>query len=224
MSHTGDTTSSSALSVPWAQWVPIRPLRPRHKGRIQAHLLSLTEDDRYLRFGYHATDEQVLRYVQGLRFGHDQLLGVFNRRLQLIAVAHLAFSTQVQAFHQAEFGVSVMPHARGRGYGARLFARAMVHARNHGVTHLVVHALSENAPMLKIAHRAGATIERHGSESEALLRLPPPDFDSHVSELLQGQAAVMDYHVKSRMHGWLGLRRWWRWWLLWWRDKTGSGH
>jgi RimJ/RimL family protein N-acetyltransferase len=153
--------------------------------------LSLTEDDRYLRFGYHATDEQVLRYVQGLRFGHDQLLGVFNRRLQLIAVAHLAFSTQVQAFHQAEFGVSVMPHARGRGYGARLFARAMVHARNHGVTHLVVHALSENAPMLKIAHRAGATIERHGSESEALLRLPPPDFDSHVSELLQGQAVPL---------------------------------
>ena len=205
----------------WSRWVPIRPLRPRHRARIQSHRLSLSEDDRYLRFGHHVSDEQLARYVQGLRFGHDQLLGVFNRRLQLIAVAHLAFSTQARAVHQAEFGVSVMPHARGRGYGARLFARAMVHARNHGVTHLVVHALSENAPMLKIAHRAGAIIERHGSESEALLRLPPADFDSHMSELWQDQAAVMDYHVKSRMRGWWGVRRLWRWLLLWWRDKRG---
>ena len=205
----------------WSRWVPIRPLRPRHRARIQSHLLALSEDDRYLRFGHHVSDEQLARYVQGLRFGHDQLLGVFNRRLQLIAVAHLAFSTQARAVHQAEFGVSVMPHARGRGYGARLFARAMVHARNHGVTHLVVHALSENAPMLKIAHRAGAIIERHGSESEALLRLPPADFDSHMSELWQDQAAVMDYHVKSRLRGWWGVRRLWRWLLLWWRDKRG---
>jgi RimJ/RimL family protein N-acetyltransferase len=216
---TSSSPDHSAASA-WAKWVPIRELRPRHSARIQSHLLSLSDDDRYLRFGYPATDEQIDRYVQGLRFGHDQLLGVFNRRLQLIAVAHLAFSTQVQAFHQAEFGVSVMPHARNRGYGARLFARAIVDARNQGVTHLVVHALTENLPMLKIAQRAGATIERHGSESEALLRLPPADFDSHVSELFQEQAALVDYHFKSRVHGWLGLRRLWRWWLLWRRDKN----
>jgi len=148
-SNLGSSRDPAAASA-WAKWVPIRTLRPRHKGRIQSHLLSLSEDDRYLRCGYHATDEQVVRYVQGLLFGHDQLLGVFNRRLQLIAVAHLAFSTQVQAFHQAEFGVSVMPHARGRGYGGRLFARAMVHARNHGVTHWVVHALSENGDVPRL--------------------------------------------------------------------------
>ena len=219
---TAPTSSSPHLTAAsaWASWVPIRELRPRHRARIQSHLLSLSDDDRYLRFGYTATDEQIERYVEGLRFGHDQLLGVFNRRLQLIAMAHLAFSTQVQAFHQAEFGVSVMPHARSRGYGARLFARSIVYARNHGVTHLVVHALTENAPMLKIVQRAGATIERHGSESEALLRLPPADFDSHVSELFQEQAALVDYHFKSRVYGWLGLRRLWRWWLLWRRDKN----
>jgi RimJ/RimL family protein N-acetyltransferase len=172
-----------------------------------AHLLALGEDDRYMRFGHHASDEQIEHYVKSLRFGHDQLLGIFDRRLQLIAVAHLALSTHMQDFETAEFGVSVLRHARGRGYGGRLFARSMVYARNSGITHLVVHSLSENAPMIRIAQRAGAQIERHGSESEALLRLPPPDFDSHLSEMLQDRAAVVDYHVKSRLKGWASFKQ-----------------
>lgn len=212
----------SHRAVSWARWVPIRHLGPKHLARMQAHLLALPEQDRYLRFGYLPTDEQISRYVHRLKWGDDVVLGVFNRRLRLIALAHLAFSTRPGALHQAEFGVSVAPSARGRGYGSRLFARAMVHARNHGITHLVVHALSENAPMLKIASRAGATIERYGNESQALLKLAPADFDSQVSEMLQDRAAVVDYHVKSRMHGWMGLRRLWRCCALWWGSKNGS--
>ena len=62
--------------------------------------------------------------------------------------------------------------ARGRGYGSRLFERAVIHARNEGVDMLFIHALSENTAMLKIARNAGAMLERAGSETEAYLRLP----------------------------------------------------
>ena len=72
----------------------------------------------------------------------------------------------------AEFGVSVIPQARGRGYGAHLFEHAALHARNRGCERLFIHALSENAAMLKIARNAGATVERDGSAGEAWLRLP----------------------------------------------------
>ena len=190
-----------------SRWVPIRSLKQRHQAKILVHLLALSEEDRYLRFGHHACDEQIKHYVQSLRFGHDLLLGIFNRRLQLIAVAHLALSTHMQDFETAEFGVSVLHHARGRGYGGRLFDRSMVYARNNGITHLIVHSLSENAPMIRIAQRAGAQIERHGSESEALLRLPPPNFDSHMSEMLQDRVAVVDYHLKSRLKGWASFKQ-----------------
>ena len=161
--------------------------------------MALTESDRYLRFGYAATDAQLSKYVDLLDFEQDEVFGIFNRRLELIAMAHLAHSAASQ--HPAhpsmsEFGVSVLARVRGRGLGARLFEHAMLHARNRGVQTLFIHALSENVAMLKIARKAGATVERSGSESEAWLRLPPDTLASHVDELVERQAAELDYRLK----------------------------
>ena len=64
---------------------------PRHRERILAHLLALDERSRYLRFGYAANDGHIARYVDTLDFEHDEVFGIFNRRLELIAMAHLAY-------------------------------------------------------------------------------------------------------------------------------------
>lgn len=178
--------------------VPIRSLGPAHRGRIAAHLKALDADDRYLRFGYPATDEQIDRYVEGLDFERDDIFGIYNRKLELIAMAHLAYSADHHRTSCAEFGVSVLRKARGRGYGQRLFERAVMHARNEGVQTLFIHALSENHAMLRIASKAGATMERAGSETDAYLRLPPATFDSRVAELLEEQVAQTDYRLKRQ--------------------------
>jgi len=178
--------------------VPIRSIGPAQRVRIAAHLMALEPQDRYLRFGYAANDEQIHRYVDQLNFDRDELFGIFNRKLELIAMAHLAFSADPKCLSCAEFGVSVARSARGRGYGSRLFERAVMHARNEGVNLLFIHALSENTAMLKIARHAGAVIERDGSESEAHLRLPPADFDSRVTELFNEHVALTDYHLKAQ--------------------------
>ncbi len=176
--------------------VPIRSIGPSHGERIAAHLLSLSPSDRYLRFGYAANDEQVQRYVTGLNFERDDIFGIYNRKLELIAMAHLAFSTDAKLSSCAEFGVSVLASARGRGYGSRLFDRAVIHARNEGVDMMFIHALSENTAMLNIARKGGATIERDGSESEAYLKLPPADLDSRMTEMVEEQIAQTDYRLK----------------------------
>jgi GNAT superfamily N-acetyltransferase len=188
--HTGGVPRAAGVMV------PIRSIGPSHGPRIAAHLLALTPQDRYLRFGYAANDEQIQRYVDGLDFERDEIFGIYNRRLQLIAMAHLAFSTDPELKSCAEFGVSVLAHARGRGYGARLFDRAMIHARNEGVEMMFIHALSENTVMLSIARKAGATIARDGAESEAYLTLAPANLDSRMSELFQEQMAQTDYRLK----------------------------
>ena len=174
-------------------WVPVRALAERHRQRILAHLLSLGEQDRYLRFGHPASDGQIARYVDLIDFDRDEVYGIFNRRLQLIAQAHLA---TLPGGRQAEFGVSVLPKARGRGYGSRLFDRALLHARNHGVDTLVVHALTENVPMLRIVRGAGALIERAGGEATAQLRVPANDLRSQLDELVASGAAELDYRLK----------------------------
>lgn len=176
--------------------VPIRSLGPGHRDRIAAHLLALDEQDRFLRFGYAANDEQIRRYVEQLDFDRDEIFGIYNRKLELIAVAHLAFMQDADAPACAEFGVSVTGRSRGRGYGSRLFERAVMHARNEGVELLFIHALSENVAMLKIARKAGARLERAGSETDAYLRLPPATLDSRVSELVEEQLAKTDYRLK----------------------------
>ena len=184
--------------------VPIRSLGSGHLGRIAAHLHALEEQDRYLRFGYAANDEQIQRYVDQLDFDRDDIFGIFNRRLELIAMAHLAFIPNEPGTPPgAEFGVSVLKQARGRGYGTRLFDRAVMHARNEGVELMFIHALSENTAMIKIARNAGATLERAGSETEAYLRLPPATLDSRVSELVEEQVAQADYRLKQQAKNFL---------------------
>jgi GNAT superfamily N-acetyltransferase len=197
--HSPQATPVSAVVV------PIRSLGPAHRSKILTHLLALDAQDRYLRFGYAATDQQIERYATQLTFERDDLFGIFNRRLELVAMAHLAFMVDPKRQCMAEFGVSVARLARGRGYGRRLFERAVMHARNEGVDQLIIHALSENTAMLKIARGAGALIERDGSESEAHLRLPPADFDSRVTELLNEQVALTDYHLKVHAKLWRGV-------------------
>lgn len=189
-------------------WIPIRALAPRHKPRILAHLLALSANDRYLRFGYPATDEHIQRYVDGLNFTRDEIFGVFNRRLRLVAMAHLAFSVDPKWSTCAEFGVSVSESQRGRGLGGKLFDRAVVHARNEGVHMFFIHALSENVAMLKIARNGGAKVQRDGSESEAYLMLPQATLDSQVTGLLQEHMAELDYQLKlqaQQFRQWLGL-------------------
>lgn len=197
MSETQEVSNRSLVVV------PIRSIGPSHRDRIATHLKALDEDDRYLRFGYMATDEQIDRYVTGLDFERDEIFGIYNRKLELIAMAHLALSEDAGHRACAEFGVSVLKKARGRGYGSRLFDRAVMHARNEGVDMLFIHALSENTAMIRIARNGGATLERAGSETEAFLRLPPATFDTRLTEMVEEQFARTDYQLKQQAKGFL---------------------
>jgi ribosomal protein S18 acetylase RimI-like enzyme len=197
------TPAGQPPARPGRAWVPIRSLSPRHRMRIADHLVALDQRSRYLRFGYVASDAQIRRYVDTLDFDHDEVFGIFNRRLELIALAHLAHrdADPLRGREAAsEFGVSVLPQARRRGFGRRLFEHAMLHARNRHVQTMFIHALSENTAMLKLARSAGATIERDGSESEAWLKLPPDSLASHLDQLLVDGAAEIDYRMKWQSH------------------------
>ncbi|WP_293998155.1 GNAT family N-acetyltransferase [Sphaerotilus sp.] len=197
------TVTNHSRAPSRAGWVPIRPLGQAHRTQILQHLLGLGDQDRYLRFGYAANDERIRAYAASLDFSHDDVFGIFNRRLQLVAITHLAYSQLASANHgvsrMAEFAVSVDHRARGRGYGGRLFGYAVRHARNRGVDRLFIHALSENTAMLRIARKAGADMQRDGSESEAWLQLPPDSLASQMEELFANHAADLNYVAKGQL-------------------------
>ena len=162
--------------------VPIRALGAQHRERVANHLLALTERDRYLRFGYSASDEQVRRYAELLDFERDEVFGIFNRRLQLIAMAHVAYAQSEDTQSCAEFGVSVLASARGRGYGGLLFDRAM----------------TENTAMMKRVLNAAAVIHQDGTESKAYLQVPPAGLDTRMSKIVAEHFGEVDYQLKKQ--------------------------
>ncbi len=181
---------ASDAMKPGLSWIPVRSLAPRHRPRIAAHLLALPAHDRYLRFGHATLDTQIGRYVDLIEFERDEVFGIFNRRLELVAMAHLAYLPHSAALPAAaEFGVSVAPAMRRRGFGARLFEHALLHARNRHIDTVVIHALSENTAMLHIVRAAGATIEHDGPELEARLRLPADDGPARLDALVEQPAS-----------------------------------
>jgi RimJ/RimL family protein N-acetyltransferase len=198
----GEQASKSSSRASHHGLVPIRALTSRHRRRIAEHIIALPQNDRYLRFGYHATDEQVQKYVDGLNFKRDEIYGIFNRRLQLIAMAHLALASDPKNPNCAEFGVSVSADARGKGLGTALFERAILHARAEHIDMIFIHALSENDAMLKIARKAGAVVESYGGEVEAHLRLPAQDLgdriETAVRDAVEDSIGEVDFRLKLR--------------------------
>ncbi len=190
------------------RWVPIRTLGDRHRPRVEQHLLQLDAADRARRFGHAASDDLIRRYTAQLDFQRDQIFGVFDSRLQVTGLGHLAFGAGTDTHtdtDSAEFGLSVSASARGQGVGSELFAHAVVHARNRGVSCLHIHLAHDNAAMLAILRRAGAQIEFDGGDGLARLRLPADTLGSQLHELLGHHAAEFDYrvkhHVRQLQHG-----------------------
>ncbi|MFD2365298.1 GNAT family N-acetyltransferase [Pseudoduganella sp. GCM10020061] len=187
--------------------VLVKELGERDRHRVRKHFLALDEADRLLRFGNKLGDQQIIDYVDRLDFKRDTLYGVYNRTFRLDAVAHLAFApkTAVPGHFDtekemiAEFGVSVLKHARGMGLGSALFERAAIHCRNNDVDTLYMHYLTRNKAIMHIAQKAGMQVERDFSESEAYLKILPPSPGSVLQEALQEQFATIDYTLKAQV-------------------------
>jgi GNAT superfamily N-acetyltransferase len=182
------------------RWAPIRTLGARHAPRVLAHLLALSPQDRQLRFGHLVSDEGIRHYAEQLDYERDQVMGVFNRGLKLVALVHLAFGAAGRVpGGAAEFGISVLPRQRGQGLGALMFEHAVTCARNRGIGTLLIHLARDNAPMLAIVRRAGAEVSFDGSDVLAQLPLPTDTLGSHIQELLEHQAAELDYRLKLQV-------------------------
>ncbi len=195
---------SSPLDLARALATPIKELGESERPLYLAHLVSLGEQDRYLRFGSPLSDSSIERYVAQINFATDTLFGVFDDTLDLAAAGHFApipdraeDGEPVQ--RAAEFGLSVGANARGKGLGTALFLRAAAHARNLGIGMLFMHCLSENRAMMRIARKAGMDIQQAHGEADAYLTLKPGDIASAIEEGVQRQIALFDFAVKRQL-------------------------
>ena len=169
----------------------IAQLGPHHRVRVLQHLDALSPHDLWLRFGYVVTDEAVRRYVRNLHFTRDALFGIFDDDAKLLALGHLGFDKSATA-RTAEFGISVIPEMRRRGFGLRLLKRAAAHARNRGATHLMMTYVPENDALRRLAQRAEMQLVQDQDEPRAYLKLELPTAASLMDETFSEMLAAID--------------------------------
>ena len=156
---------------------------------LRAHFLALGSEDRRLRFGFHARDTTIERYVKDIDFTRDAVFGVRSEGdgRQFDGITHVAIEK-----NHAEIGVSVLARARGQGIGSALVSRAAVHACNHGIEVLYMQCLSENCAIMRIARTLGMKVVTVGSDSEARMTLPATKSAGIAAETAAAQIALCD--------------------------------
>jgi RimJ/RimL family protein N-acetyltransferase len=170
---------TSALSRNVLDWVALMErLGEDDRDGFAAHLRSLDESDRRLRFGVAVDDEFIERYVHRIDFRKDIVFGVRSGPGEWIGVGHLVVQGRT-----SELGLSVLSPARGRGLGGAILRFAAVRAARAAASRLYMHFLTSNRAILAIARRAGMAIESESGEADAHLVVPPiPEF---VRQLIQ---------------------------------------
>ena len=151
--------------------LPIRVLDAADAARIEDHLLRLAPADRSLRFAAGlVTDETVRRYVAGIRFGTDAVLGLLDDDRAVVAFAHgCVYSVGKRA--RVEVAFSVDAERRGRGHGTALMAEARRFAESIGAHSVVGMCLARNLPMRHIFAEAGMVLTREDDEVHAACTL-----------------------------------------------------
>ncbi len=199
----------STLALPPADHAPRRPVALQRlaavdREAITQHLIALPDGDRHLRFGAALSAGAIEAYVSHIAFARDAVFGVRDTGLRLVATAHVAFAAD-----SAELGLSVLPASRRQGVGGALLLRAAAHARSRGRRTLLVHCLTENAAMVRLAQQAGMTVSAAWGESDGMLVLPEADVAVLTAEIVSDQLGWYDYGLKAQVALWSRIGALW---------------
>lgn len=165
------------------------------KDLLIKHLCGLSDDDKFLRFGYHASVDYILSYVEKTWDEKgNRWFGVFDED-KLVASLHCAMIERTGA----EMGCTVDPEYRGNGYGQALFDRGLTWCRSNGANHIYMHCLTQNKVIQHIAKKNGMNVIPQGwEEKEAHLKFDRPDYAAPMHDVICDRIAAVDEFYRSQ--------------------------
>jgi GNAT superfamily N-acetyltransferase len=138
--------------------------------RIEDHLLRLCAEDRSLRFAAGlVTDETIRRYVAGIPFERDLVLGLVSQRGSVFGLVHgCVFTAGGRSFVEAAFSIDAMwrRHGLATALMQALTVRVAERADAAGAT-IVGSCAARNLPMRAVFGHAGMTLHREEDEIHA---------------------------------------------------------
>ena len=174
----------------------VRTVTEADRPAILRHLMRLTPEDRWLRFGRSIDGRGLKRYVKSIDFNVDRAFAIFDG--EITGFAHLALDSKAGF---AELGLSVLSENRRQGQGEALLRRAALHASNLGIRVIHMYCLKENEGMMRLAHKAGFNVIADGIDATAAKPLAAGNLATLGQEALCDQMALVDkmYKRQSRI-------------------------
>lgn len=167
------------------------------KSCIIYHLIGLSSDDKYLRFGYNPRDDGIVDYVSNslsmvnTKESCDFWFGIETESGDLVATIHVSIRDNV-----AEFAFSTNADQRGKKLGQLLFARGYQLATEYKVSTIYMVFLSQNKTMRHIAKKFGMAVMTTGADGEASVNIQYPVPLNRVSEV---KMSVIDKNLFVRL-------------------------
>jgi len=162
--------------------------------RYCRHLKELDEDSRYLRFGYHISDEVIdivcdRIYKNPLK---HKIFVIEDSNEKIVAAGHISTADE-----PIELAFSVLKKHQGQGMGSALMKRCINWCQNRRIETGCMVCLARNTAIKHLAQKHGILVYESG-DVQAELVIPKPDAGSVFSELAEDNLAFLDRVGKTQ--------------------------
>jgi hypothetical protein len=167
-----------------------------HFRKLASHFVGLTSGDRFLRFGWVATDVDIVAYVESLFVSAASVYAVAEPDGDISGVLHLEFTKT-----GVNLGLSVSSWARNQGIGAFLLQRAGLLARTQGLKTLFVRNLRFNSAFQQLALRLGLKVACTPNAPIRRAKMPEPNGRDVERDGFGGDITLVEDSLRSVWDG-----------------------
>ena len=154
--------ASAVAGFALARFGPIRVLGPRDTGRIIAHFIALSAEDRMARFNGYIDIYGLAHRYRALDWRHVRLTG-YLRRGKIIALSE-EFEATLGGRPAREIALSVATPRQGTHLGERLLRDAIRRVCKADRLPLVLITQTDNPRMIHLCRKLGGQIEHDSGE------------------------------------------------------------
>lgn len=163
--------------------------------RYKTHLLSLDEESRYMRFGYHIKTEQIRELCKKWQENADKhiIFAIENSDLEVVGIGHISLEDE-----PAELAFSVLKECQGQGMGDALMKRTVEYCQNHNIKTGCMVCLGSNDKIKSLARKHGVLVKTEHGDASAEVAIPAPNPFSIWNEVVHDQFAKIDHLGKAQ--------------------------
>lgn len=157
--------------------------------------MSLDEESRYLRFGFHIKNETIESLINRWRSNPDlhKIFAIENDDLEVVAVGHISIEDG-----PAELAFSVLKQYQKQGMGDALMKRTVEYCQNHGIKTGCMVCLTSNNAIKKLARKHNIMVHNEAGEAVAQVEMPEPNPMSIWHEYVEDNIARLDRLGKAQ--------------------------